>query len=63
MFYDVDHAGNPTFVTFAAELDALGFALYDFAALGSRVRDGRLRVGDALFVRRGQRLEADYGWA
>jgi len=63
LFYDVEHTGDPTFVDFAARLAACGFVLYDFAALASRPRDGRLRMGDALFVRRGSRLEADNRWA
>ena len=63
LFYDVEHTGDPTFLDFAARLAAFGFVLYDFAALASRPRDGRLRMGDALFVRRGSRLEADAAWA
>ena len=62
-FYDVEHTGEPTFLDVATKLAALGFTLYDFAALASRPRDGRLRMGDALFVRRGSRLEADEAWA
>ena len=62
-FYDVEHTGDPTFLDFAAKLGIFGFVLYDFAALASRPRDGRLRMGDALFVRRGSRLEADESWA
>jgi FkbM family methyltransferase len=63
LFYDVDRAGNLTFLNYMSALDAEGFELYDFAALGSRARDGRLRVGDAIFVRRGGTLAADDGWA
>ena len=63
LFYDVDRAGNRTFLNYLSALDAEGFELYDFAALGSRARDGRLRVGDAIFVRRGGTLAADDGWA
>ena len=62
-FFEVEHAGNPAFLAYAIALAALGFVLYDFAALGSRRRDGRLRTGDAIFVRRGTPLMADDSWA
>jgi len=62
-FFEVEHAGNPAFLQYATALAGLGFDLYDFAALGSRRRDGRLRMGDAIFVRRGSPLVADDRWA
>lgn len=43
-------------------LDAAGFELFDVAALTSRSRDGRLRQGDLVFVRRGTRLWRDRAW-
>lgn len=62
-FYDVEHTGHPTFVQYSTVLSEYGFAFYDFATLASRKRDGRLRLGDALFVRRGSSLLADNRWA
>jgi FkbM family methyltransferase len=61
-FYDVEGAGEPAFLDYATALAARGFVLYEFAALGSRARDGRLRMGDALFVRRGSPLLEDDSW-
>ncbi len=62
-FYDIERTGHPTFTDVSAALAAAGFVLYDVAGLASRNRDGRLRVGDVLFVRRGSPLIADDGWA
>ena len=42
-----------------AFLQARGFALFDVASLGGRPRDQRLRVGDAIFIRRGSPLGQD----
>jgi hypothetical protein len=61
-FYDIDRAGNPVFAEYVAALDRLGFLLYDIAGLSERRRDGRLTVGDAVFVRRGSALAADNSW-
>jgi len=62
-FFDIEHAGHPTFTAYVSALAAAGFVLYDIAALASRRRDGRLRMGDAVFVRAGSRLLADDSWA
>jgi FkbM family methyltransferase len=61
-FFDIEDAGSLTFVDYALALDRLGFAFYDIATLGARQRDGRLTVGDAVFVRRGSALVADSRW-
>jgi len=61
-FFDINHIGRPSFGDVAAFLTANGFQLYDFAMLGSRPRDKRLRLGDAIFVRRDSPLVADVGW-
>jgi FkbM family methyltransferase len=39
-----------------------GFALYDMASLSRRARDGRLRQGDAVFVRTTSPVLADRHW-
>ncbi len=44
-------------------LDRHGFELFDVAALSSRTRDGRLRQGDLIFVRRGSPVSRDTRWA
>jgi len=62
-FYEIEHSANPTFLTYATALADEGFVLYDFAALGSARRNGRLRLGDAVFVRRGSTLVTDDRWA
>ena len=62
-FFEVEHAGNPAFLAYATALADRGFVLYDFAALASRARDGRLRMGDVVFVRRTSVLAADDRWA
>jgi FkbM family methyltransferase len=61
-FFDINGAGRPSFDDIAAFLTARGFQLYDFATLGPRPRDKRLRLGDAIFVRRDSPLAADVGW-
>jgi FkbM family methyltransferase len=62
-FYEFDRNGDPTFTELVAALQGLGFVFYDLAALASRPRDGRLRSGDALFVRLGSPLLGDNRWA
>lgn len=62
-FYDIERTGAPTFGDLLAILSERGFVLYDVAALASRPRDGRLRMGDAIFVRRGSALIGDDRWA
>jgi FkbM family methyltransferase len=61
-FFDINRSGRPPFDDVAAFLAARGFQLYDFATLGPRPRDQRLRLGDAIFVRRDSPLAADVGW-
>jgi FkbM family methyltransferase len=62
-FFDIEHAGHPAFTDFVTALAGAGFTLYDIAALASRRRDGRLRMGDAVFVRSTSPLMADDSWA
>ena len=61
-FFDINRHGRPQFGDVAAFLDARDFALFDFAALASRARDLRLRIGDAIFVRRDSPLAKDVSW-
>ncbi len=61
-FFDVNRGGRPVFADIAGFLRSCGFELYDFAALGSRRRDRRLRTGDAVFVRADSPLAADVRW-
>lgn len=58
-FFDVNGSGRPVFGDVMAFLEARGFALFDFASLSSRLRDQRLWLGDAVFIRRGSPLEED----
>jgi hypothetical protein len=44
-------------------LRARDFELFDFVSLGSRQRDGRVRIGDAVLIRRDSDLAADLAWA
>lgn len=43
--------------------DQRGFDLFDVVGLSGRTRDGRLRQGDFVFVRRGSDLSLDGAWA
>jgi len=61
-FFQTNGNGRQTFGGLLAALDAHGFDLYDIACLSPRPRDQRLRMGDAVFVRRGSLLLADEGW-
>jgi FkbM family methyltransferase len=61
-FFGISRGGRPSFDGIVAFLGASGFQLYDFATLGPRPRDERLRQGDAIFVRRDSPLVADVGW-
>jgi hypothetical protein len=61
-FYRVHDAG-PSFGDVFDAVRALEFDLYDIAAMAGRPRDERLRMGDAVFVRRGHPLVADTRWA
>jgi FkbM family methyltransferase len=62
-FFEIERNGHPTFADLMAVLGKRGFVLYDIAALASRPRDGRLRMGDVIFVRRGSALIGDDRWA
>ncbi|MGE3276028.1 MAG: FkbM family methyltransferase [Vicinamibacterales bacterium] len=61
-FYDFEQSGRGTFGEMVEWLAARGFALYDVAALGGRPSDGRLKIGDVLFVRAGTPLVASASW-
>jgi FkbM family methyltransferase len=62
-FYDIDHSAHPVFLDVLNFLNARDFELFDFVSLGSRQRDGRLRIGDAVLVRKDSELMADVRWA
>jgi len=61
-FYDIARSGRPVFHDVADLLRDDGFDLYDFGMLASRPRDRRLRIGDAVFVRRDSQLATDVSW-
>jgi FkbM family methyltransferase len=58
-FFACDGSDDPMFMEVASAITDLGYVLYDFAALGSSGRDGRLRMGDVVFVRCGSALLAE----
>jgi FkbM family methyltransferase len=60
--YEIERNGNPTFADLMGFLSKRGFVFYDVAALASRARDGRLRMGDVVFVRSGSVLTSDNRW-
>jgi FkbM family methyltransferase len=62
-FYSVGGVAEPVFLDVAEFLRSRGFELYDFASLSGRRRDGRLRQGDAIFVRFDSELLCDRDWA
>jgi len=62
-FYDIERSGHPVFLDVLNFLRARDFELFDFVSLGSRQRDGRLRIGDAVLIRRDSDLVADLAWA
>ncbi len=62
-FYDIGRSGHPVFLDVLNYLQARNFELFDFVSLGSRRRDGRLRVGDAVLIRSDSDLVADLAWA
>jgi FkbM family methyltransferase len=62
-FYDIERSGHPVFLEVLNFLNARDFELFDFVSLGSRQRDGRLRIGDAVLVRKDSELLADVNWA
>ncbi len=62
-FYDVEGDGHPTFADVMTAMGRHGFMLEDVAALASRPRDRRLRMGDVIFVRHDSPLRQDTAWA
>lgn len=54
--------GAPTIPEIVGFFDHKGFDLFDIVGLAGRTRDGRLRQGDFVFVRRGSKLSADSSW-
>jgi|CXWL01.1.fsa_nt_gi FkbM family methyltransferase len=61
-FFEIEQNGLPTFTDLLLFLRDRGFDFHDVACLASRRRDGRLRMGDVLFVRKGSELGADVRW-
>jgi FkbM family methyltransferase len=61
-FLEVNGDGRPLFGDVVAFFRDRDFELYDFASLSARPRDTRLRMGDAIFVRRDSALLADRSW-
>ena len=59
--FDVHYSGCPVFADVVAFLREWGFDLYEIAALSGRQYDGRLRLGDVIFLRRDSALAADVG--
>jgi hypothetical protein len=49
--------------TIAAEVHQHGFELFDVASLSGRSRDGRLRIGDFVFVNKTSALLRDHDWS
>ena len=62
-FYDSNDWVAPRFAEIVAFLRERRFLLYEFASLSGRVRDGRLRMGDAVFVREDSVLSRDTEWS
>ncbi len=61
-FYDSNDWGAPRFAEIVAFLRERRFLLYEFASLSGRARDGRLRMGDAVFLREDSALSRDTSW-
>lgn len=61
-FYPVEPNVRPVFADILRFFEDNGFALYEIVALASRPRDGRLRMGDVVFVRTDSPLVADGSW-
>lgn len=55
-------SGQPVFADVLQFLRERSFELYDFAALGSPLKNGRLRTGDAAFVRADSPLAQQRYW-
>jgi hypothetical protein len=62
-FYEIERNGLPTFADVLAAAADHGFVLNDVAALAARPRDGRLRMGDMIFVKHDSLLRRDEAWA
>ena len=62
-FYDANDSGAPCFAEIVAFLRKRRFLLYEVASLSGRARDGRLRMGDAVFVRDDSALSRDTSWS
>lgn len=60
--YQVENNGMPVLADIIAFMAERDFCLYDVAALHSRARDLRLRMGDGVFVHRRSPLVADNRW-
>lgn len=60
--YQVEHNDRPVLADAIAFMTQRDFCLYDVAALHSRARDRRLRMGDVVFVHRRSPLVADNRW-
>ena len=60
-FYDLNSSGRPIFHDIESMFAERGFILFDFASLSGRSSDGRLRTGDAVFVRRNGPLDENRG--
>jgi FkbM family methyltransferase len=58
-FYHIEGDPRPTALDLAVFLAARGFELYEVAALAARRRDGRLKIGDLVFVRADSPLATD----
>lgn len=58
-FQQIDEPKIPELVHY---FDERGFDLFDIAALSGHTRDGRLKQGDFIFVRRDSALAADKAW-
>lgn len=61
--FEIEGNGRPVFIDVVTLMRDRGFSFYDIAALASRPRDRRLRMGDAIFVRDDSPLVADARWA
>jgi FkbM family methyltransferase len=61
-FFDIEGSGMTVFGDLTALMRDAGFTLYDFAALAGRPRDGRLSLGDAVYVRNDSELLRDVRW-
>jgi FkbM family methyltransferase len=62
-FYPIESPLRTTFADIHATLMKNGFMLYDVGSLASRVRDGRLRSGDVIYVRTTSPLVQDNRFA